>query len=127
MNGSGAEQTTQAGGPPRQPASEPDRPALRKRTGGRIRDRPGVRRARRAAERGQQKYAGSSAEYLWNRLNALDFINQGMVFAATLLLCFVPFLIVGAALAGRPVAAGLARHAGLNERAAADLGHLFAS
>ena len=50
-----------------------------------------------------------------------------MVFAATLLLCFVPFLIVGAALAGRPVAAGLARHAGLNERAAAYLGHVFAS
>jgi membrane protein len=28
---------------------------------------------------GKQKYAGSWAEYLWNRLNAADFINQGML------------------------------------------------
>jgi hypothetical protein len=41
--------------------------------------RPGVQRARRAAEWGKQKYAGSWAEYLWNRLNAVDFINQGML------------------------------------------------
>src|SRR5262249_30050680 len=126
-NGSGAEQTTQAGGPPRQPAREPDRPAPRKRTGDRTRDRPGARRAQRAAEWGQQKYAGSSAEYLRNRLNALDFISQGMLFAATLLLCFIPFLIVVAALAGRPVVPAMARRVGLNEQAAADLGHLFAS
>ena len=126
-NGSGAEQTTQAGGSPRQLASEPGRPAARKRAGDRIRDRPGARRARRAAEWGQQKYAGSSAEYLRNRLNALDFISQGMLFAATLLLCFVPFLIVAAALAGRPVVPAMARRAGLNKQAAADLGHLFAS
>jgi len=90
-------------------------------------DRPGVQRARRAAEWGQQKYAGSSAEYLRNRLNALDFISQGMLFAATLLLCFVPFLIVAAALAGRPVVPAMARRVGLNKQAAADLGHLFAS
>jgi len=49
-----------------------------------------------------------------------------MLFAATLLLCFFPFLIVGDALAGRSATAGLARHAGLNKQAAAALGHLFA-
>jgi membrane protein len=56
----------------------------------------------------------------------VDFINQGMLFAATLLVCFFPFLIVGNALAGRSATASLARHAGLNRQAAADVGHLFA-
>jgi membrane protein len=55
------------------------------------------------------------------------FINRGMLPAATLLLCFFPFLIVVNALAGRPAAAGLARHLGLNKQAAADVGRLFAS
>jgi membrane protein len=49
-----------------------------------------------------------------------------MLFAATLLLCYFPFLIVGTALAGRSATTTLARHAGLNKQAAADLSHLFA-
>jgi membrane protein len=90
-------------------------------------DRPGVRRVRRAAERGKKKYAGSWAEDLWRRLDSMDFINRGMLFAATLLLCLFPFLIVLSALAGRPVVNTLARYTGLNSQAAADAGHLFAS
>jgi membrane protein len=57
----------------------------------------------------------------------MDFINRGMLFAATLLLCFFPFLIVANALAGRSVATGLARRLGLNQQAAADVGALFTS
>jgi membrane protein len=57
----------------------------------------------------------------------MDFINQGMLFAATLLLCFFPFLIIVSALAGRPVVITLARGTGLNSQAAADVDHLFAS
>ena len=38
----------------------------------------------------------------------MDFINRGMLFAATLLLCLFPFLITGNALAGRSAASGLA-------------------
>jgi membrane protein len=87
-------------------------------------DRPGVRRA---AEWGRQKYTGSVAEDLWRRLDAMDFINRGMLFAATLLLCFFPFLIVVSALAGRSVVKALARHTGLNHQAAAEAGHLFSS
>ena len=87
----------------------------------------GVRRIRRAAEWGKQKYAGSWAEDLWRRLDSMDFINRGMLFAATLLLCLFPFLIVLSALAGRPVVNTLARYTGLNGQAAADAGHLFAS
>ena len=48
----------------------------------------------------EDTYTGSSAEHLWSRLSALDFINKGMLFAAVLLLCFFPFIIVANALAG---------------------------
>ena len=85
---------------------------------------PGVRRA---AQWGKQKYAGSLAEDVWRRLDTMDFINRGMVFAATLLLCLFPFLIVVSALAGRPVVKSLTRYTGLNGQAAADIGHLFAA
>ena len=88
---------------------------------------PGVRRARRAAQWGKKKYAGSLAENVWRRLGAMGFINRGMVFAATLLLCLLPFLIVVSALAGRPVVKSLTRYINLNSQAAADVGHLFAS
>jgi membrane protein len=75
----------------------------------------------------KEKYAGSSAEHLWSRLNSMDFINRGMLFAATLLLCFFPFIIVANALAGRSAADGLARRLGLNKEAAADVAQLFTS
>ena len=88
---------------------------------------PGVRRARRAAQWGKKKYAGSLTEDVWRRLDTMDFINRGVVFAATLLLCLFPFLIVVSALAGRPAAKSLTRYTGLNGQAAADIGHLFAS
>ena len=97
-------------------------------------DKPGVRHVRRAAEWGkrkaewgQRKYADTSAAYLQRRLTGLDFINQGMLFAATLLLCFLPFLIVVSALAGKSSARGIGRRMGLNKQATDVFGHLFAS
>ncbi len=90
-------------------------------------DWAGVRQARRATEWGKQKYAGSSAEYLWGRLNTLDFISQGMLFAATLLLCALPFLIVVAAFEGRSAATTIGRRMGLNAQASAHFSHLFAT
>jgi membrane protein len=89
-------------------------------------DRHG-QRVRRGIEVAKGKYAGSSAEHLWRRLDSMDFINRGILFAATLFLCFFPFLIVANALAGRSAASGLARHLGLNQQAAADVGGLFTS
>jgi membrane protein len=91
-------------------------------------DRPGMgRRIRRGIEAGKQKYSGSSADVLWHRLNSVDFLNQGIIFAATLLLCAFPFLIVTDALAGKSTARGLGRRLGLNRQAASDVGHLFTS
>lgn len=91
-------------------------------------DGPGGRGGiRRVAEAGKERYAGSSAQDLWRRLEAADFLNRGMVCAATLLLCFFPLLIVASALTGRSTVSGLARRLGLNQQAAADVGHLFTS
>jgi hypothetical protein len=77
-------------------------------------DRPGLRRARRATEWGRNKYAGSWAEYLWHRLDAVDFMNQAMLLAATLLLCAVPFMLIAAALAGRSAVSALTVRLGLS-------------
>jgi len=54
-------------------------------------------------------------------------MNQAMLLAATLLLCAVPFLIIAAALAGRSAVTGATSRLGLNQQAAADVGHLFTS
>ena len=95
--------------------------------GARHRVRHGTQAAKGKIEAAKGKYAGSSAEHLWRRLDSMDFINRGMLFAATLLLCLFPFLIIANALAGRSAATGLARHLGLNKQAAADVGALFTS
>jgi membrane protein len=111
----------------RQPASGPGQRLGTRPTGMTAAAGRGVRRARWAAQWGKKKYAGSLAEDVRRRLDAMDFLNRGMVFAATLLLCFFPFLIVVSALAGRPAAQSLVRYTGLNSQAAADVGHLFVS
>lgn len=85
------------------------------------------KRVRRGLRSLDDTYTGSSAEHLWSRLNALDFINKGMLFAAVLLLCFFPFIIVANALAGQSAVTGLVRHLGLNQQAANDVSALFTS
>jgi membrane protein len=96
---------------------------------------PTVRRRRRygrphvsrATDSVKRRYTGSSAEDLWSRLGAMDFINRGMLFAATLLLCFFPFIIIANALAGRTTTEGLTRHLGLNKQAASVVSKIFTS
>ena len=89
-------------------------------------DLPGAGRVRRSAQWGKKKYTGSFAEDLWHRLDAMEFINRGILFAATLLLCYVPFLIVVSALGRWSAAETLTRYTGLNGQAASDVGQLFA-
>ncbi len=85
------------------------------------------KRVSRGLKSFEDTYTGSSAEHLWDRLNALDFINKGMHFAAILLLCFFPFIIVANALVGQSTVTGLVRHLGLNQQAAKDVSALFTS
>jgi membrane protein len=115
-------------GPPGQPVNGTAGPPRTGRPGVKAHDRPGTRRrVRLAADWGENKYAGSWAEYLWQRLDAADFMNQAMLLAATLLLCAVPFLLIAAAPAGRSAVTGLTLRLGLNQQAAADMSHLFTS
>ncbi len=83
-------------------------------------------RSGRLAAGVRARYGGSSAQHLWARLNAVDFINRGMLLAAVLLLCFFPFFITYDALAGRSAVDSLVRHLGLNARAAAIMTSVFA-
>ena len=92
-----------------QPAGQPDQPPRQRQADIKAPDRPGTRRVRRAAEWGQKKYAGSWAEYLWHRLDALDFMNQAMILTGTLLLCALPFVLATAGLAGVSAESSLAR------------------
>src|SRR5690348_613963 len=73
------------------------------------------------------RLSGSGAEHMWRRLNAMDFINRGMLLAAVLLLCFVPFMIVLQALEGRSVAEDLIHRFGLNHDAASAMSQVFTS
>jgi membrane protein len=57
----------------------------------------------------------------------MDFINRGMLFAAILLLCFFPFVIVLNALGGRSAVTVLTLHLGLNQKAAGIVSNLFTS
>lgn len=82
-------------------------------------------RIRRKTVKAKQHYSRSAVETVWNRLSALDFINQAMVSAAILLLCFLPLLIVVSALAGRDVVNGLSRDIGLNHQASQLVQQLF--
>src|SRR5436190_15057357 len=75
----------------------------------------------------RRRYADSSADHLWRRLNAIDFVNRGMLAAAVLLLSFIPFVIVAEALAGRSAISTMVRRFGLDPAAARAVGTVFAS
>lgn len=107
-------------------ASAPDVPQRRPSTEeAGARTKPG--RVQGTTERVRSKFAGSWAGELWGRLGAVDFMNESIMLAATFLLCAVPFLIIATALAGRSAASTLTLRLGLNQQAATDVGHLFAS
>lgn len=74
----------------------------------------------------RRKYSGSAAEQLAKRLVAVDVINRGILFAAVLLLGFIPFLIVIDALSGRSTVVALSRRLFLDHRAATDVSRLLA-
>ena len=113
---------------PGQPASGPGQPPQNSQAGLKAHDGPGGRRrVRREIEVREEKIAGSWAGYLWHRLVGMDFMNQAMSLAGTLLLCAFPFLLVIAALSGRSAVTAIALRLNLSQQAAADVGDLFTS
>jgi membrane protein len=88
---------------------------------------PRVHRMQQAVERGKRKYTGSSAQSVWDRLSATDFLNQALLLAATLLLCFIPFFMVVNALAGRSLVSVMTHRMGLTRQASDAVSQLFTS
>jgi hypothetical protein len=85
---------------------------------------------RRLAEQGSHAVdwmRTTAAGTYWSRLNAVDFMNSSLQFAALAVVCLFPFLIIFSAKSG-----GDARHAlivrlGLDQRAAQDVNQMMSS
>jgi membrane protein len=70
-------------------------------------------------------YDQSFLKRLLTRLDALDFMNQAILFGAGLLISLLPFLVLLSAFASERVDDDLALHLGLDHRAATIVSHLF--
>jgi membrane protein len=64
---------------------------------------------------------------LWTRLDAVDFMNSSMQFAALSMLCLFPFLIILSAATGRDVRRTIVERLGLDADAAKDINELIFS
>jgi hypothetical protein len=78
-----------------------------------------LERQSQLAERIKSGTAGST----WSRLNALDFMNSSMQFAALGVLCLFPFLIVVSAGTGHDLRKTVVTRTGLDTNAAKDVRH----
>jgi membrane protein len=68
----------------------------------------------------------SAAGSVWNRLNAVDFMNSSLQFAALGVLCLFPFLIVVSAGTGHDLRRTVITRMGLDHQAANDVNGLIA-
>lgn len=71
--------------------------------------------------------AASPVGEIWQRLTVMECFSRAMQVAGTLLICFVPFLIVLRALVGRSAADAVIRRFGLNHAAADVVTSVFAT
>jgi membrane protein len=74
-----------------------------------------------------RRVGDSTAGDVYQRLTSVDFINQGLLLAAVMLLWLFPNLIFLAAATGRSFADGVSRHMGLNSEATQSVEGLFKS
>jgi membrane protein len=86
-----------------------------------------VARERRLVEGGShvaERVRSSTAGSVWYRLNAVDFVNSSMQFAALGILCLFPFLVVVSAGTGHDLRRTVITRMGLDRQAANDLNTL---
>jgi membrane protein len=69
----------------------------------------------------------TTAGTFWSRLNAVDFMNSSLQFAALTVLCLFPFLIIVSAESGGDARHALVARLGLNQQAAHDVNELMSS
>ena len=67
------------------------------------------------------RFHGSAGGHLWRRLDAIDFVNRGILFASVLLLSLLPFILVLQQLRGRSSATQLIVRFGLDKEASSAL------
>ena len=69
----------------------------------------------------------TAAAAFWSRLNAVDFMNSSLQFAALAVLCLFPFLIIFSAKSGGDARHALIARLGLDQKAAQDVDQLMSS
>jgi membrane protein len=69
----------------------------------------------------------TAAGIFWSRLNAVDFMNSSLQFAALAVVCLFPFLIIFSAKSGGDARHALIARLGLNQQAAQDVDQLMSS
>jgi membrane protein len=69
----------------------------------------------------------TTAGTFWSRLNAVDFMNSSLQFAALAVLCLFPFLVIFSAESGGDARHGLVARLGLDQKAAQDVDQLMSS
>jgi membrane protein len=69
----------------------------------------------------------TTAGTFWSRLNAIDFMNSSLQFAALAVLCLFPFLIIFSAKVGGDARHALVARLGLDQKAAQDVDQLMSS
>jgi membrane protein len=72
-------------------------------------------------------FRASTAGTFWSQLNAVDFMNSSLQFAALAVLCLFPFLVTVSAEWGGDARHALIARLGLNKQAAQDLNQLMSS
>ena len=92
------------------------------------RETPPSRPARyKAVAWARDRFEGSLAQSFLQRLKALDFASQAMLFGAGLLVSLLPFVILLSAFASQRVDDDISLRLGLDRRAAGIVDHLFTS
>jgi membrane protein len=79
----------------------------------------------KALARARDRYDGSIAQSFLQRLNALDFADQAMLFGAGLLVSLLPSVILLSAFASQRVDDDISLRLGLDRKAAGIMDHLF--
>ena len=87
-------------------------------------------RERRLLEQGSHPFdwvRATAAGTFWSKLNAIDFMNSSLQFAALAVLCLFPFLITVSAESGGDARHALVARLGLDQEAARDVDKLMSS
>src|SRR6516164_329428 len=94
------------------------------------RERRLLEQERRLLEQGSHAYdwvRATAAGTFWSKLNAVDFMNSSLQFAALAVLCLFPFLITVSAETGGDARHALIARLGLDQNAARDVNELMSS